>query len=58
MLHVASGLTGAGDAGRCTFRVRWNVRSFIRLSGCASGGVERTMEVISGEWELAVFPLA
>jgi len=58
MLHFVSGLTGAGDAGRCPFRVRCNVRSFLRPSGCASGGVERTVEVMSGEWELAVWTLA
>lgn len=58
MLHNLTGLTGGSDLGRCPFRVSCRWEEFLLPRYHTEAREDRTMDVIAGQWELAVMTLA
>ena len=58
MLHYLCGLTGGSDDGRCPFRVGCRLDKFLRPSFHLGAEADRPLDVIAGQWELAVWTVA
>lgn len=58
MLHNITGLTGGSDLGRCPFRVSCRWEEYLLPRYHTEEREDRTMDVIAGQWELAVMTLA
>jgi len=58
MGHILWGLTGGSDAGRCPISALCRLSTFLRLSRNVSSNQDRTVAVVGGQWELAVWALA
>ena len=58
MLHYLCGLTGGSDDGRCPFRVGCRLEKFLRPSFHYGAEASRPLDVIAGQWELAVWTIA
>ena len=58
MLHYLCGLTGGSDDGRCPFRVGCRLDKFLRPSFHYGAAADRPLDVIAGQWELAVWTVA
>lgn len=58
MLQNVSGLTGGSDDGRCPFRLACRAWEFLLPRYHVVPREDRTMDVVSGQWELAIWTLA
>lgn len=58
MLHDLCGLTGGSDDGRCPSRVGCRLDKFLRPSFHYGAAADRPLDVIAGQWELAVWTVA
>ncbi|OSX74323.1 hypothetical protein BU14_0294s0014 [Porphyra umbilicalis] len=58
MGHMLWGLTDGSDAGRCPISASCRLSTFLRLSRNVSFHQDRTVAVVGGQWELAVWALA
>jgi len=58
MLHYLCELTGGSDDGRCPFRVGCRLDKFLRPSFHLGAEADRPLDVIAGQWELAVWTVA
>ncbi|OSX79660.1 hypothetical protein BU14_0072s0018 [Porphyra umbilicalis] len=58
MIHGLWGLTGGSDAGRCPVCVGCRLVHFLRPSRHVTGGDDRDVDVVGGQWEMAVWALA
>lgn len=58
MLHNVSGMTGGNDDDRCPFRVGCRKHHFLQPRHHGLARAARTMEVMEGQWELAVIIMA
>lgn len=58
MLHNVSGMTGGNDNDRCPFRVGCRKNHFLQPRHHGVSRAVRKMDVMEGQWELAVIAMA
>lgn len=58
MLHNISGMTGGNDNDRCPFRVGCRKDHFLLPRYHGEAKAARTVDVVEGQWELAVITMA
>lgn len=58
MCHWMHGLTGSGDKSRCVHRAGCLVLEYLRASCHMEQAADRSVEVVSEQWQLAIWTLA